>query len=136
MSTAVDPQTQRKLENFEQALAALTRFLAEPNRSEAAEAGIVKAFELTFEQAWKLVQRVAEQAGLPTASPKAALRAGLRMHLVGDESLWLAMLDDRNLAAHTYRPGLARSLVERIEQRYAGELRLLRQRIGAHLAAG
>jgi nucleotidyltransferase substrate binding protein (TIGR01987 family) len=106
--------------NFNLALAALRRFVAEPQRTEAVEAGIIQGFEFSFEQAWKLLQAVAASEGLDAPTPRLAIGAALKIGLVSDEQLWLDMLQGRNLSSHTYRRELARELVSRIEERFLG----------------
>ncbi|MBN1960350.1 MAG: nucleotidyltransferase substrate binding protein [Deltaproteobacteria bacterium] len=133
MNVNIEPTTQRKIDNFNKALAALNRFMLEPNRSEATAAGIIKGFEFTFEQTWKLFQHLADLAGMQTASPKAALRAALKLGLIDDEKLWLDMLVDRNLSSHTYHTSLAEELVERIESSYSKELQAVASRVQSHL---
>ena len=108
----------RKTTNFELALGALQRFIAEAARSEAVEAGIVQAFEFTFEQSWKLLQARARCDGLEVSTPRASVGAGLKLGLIQDEALWLDMLAARNLASHTYHAQLARDLVRQVEERY------------------
>lgn len=104
---------QRKMANFELALAALERFVAEPQRT-----GIIQAFEFTFELGWKVMQARARSEGLDVVTPRASIGAGLKLDLVEDEQLWLDMLESRSLASHTYRPELAREVVEAIERHY------------------
>ena len=134
MNARIQANIQKKLDNFRTALAALSRFLAEPHRTEAAEAGIVQGFELTFEQCWKLFQWLAEEGGLSASSPKSALRAALKLGLIEDEQLWIDMLDQRNLASHTYRAELAKALVQDIESRLFVELSAAGDRVTRYLA--
>jgi Nucleotidyltransferase substrate binding protein like len=68
--------TSRARENAETALAALQAFLATPVKTERDRAGVIQAFEFTFEAVWKLIKHVAEGEGLPAESPRRALMAG------------------------------------------------------------
>jgi nucleotidyltransferase substrate binding protein (TIGR01987 family) len=133
MNARIEAHVQNRLDNFRTALGALGRFLAESNRGEAAEAGIVQGFEFTFEQCWKLFQLLAEQNALPASSPRAALKAGMKLGFIEDESLWLDMLEQRNLASHTYHTSLAKALVARIESTFFQELRAVTDRVTGFL---
>lgn len=45
-------------ENFSKALAKLREFVAMPIENERDRAGVIQAFEFTFEQCWKAFQRI------------------------------------------------------------------------------
>ena len=114
--------TTRALDNAEAALAKLVAFVREPAPSERYRAGVIQAFEFTFEATWKLLKLVAEREGLDAESPKRALIAGHKLGLVQDEGLWLEMLQDRNLTSHVYHAELADRIFEAISTRYAAAL--------------
>lgn len=104
------------LENLERALAELESYAALPVVNRRDKAGLIQAFEFTFELFWKLFQKLGPEAGLETASPREALIAGVKLRLIAtDESgAWTQMLRDRNLTSHTYNAGLADEIVERL----------------------
>ena len=109
-------------ENAEAALAALTSFLAQPVASDRDRAGVIQAFEFTFETLWKLLKAVAEREGLQAESPRRALVAGYKLGLIDDEPPWLGMLNDRNATSHTYHHQVAERIFEAIRSRYAEAL--------------
>ncbi|HEY4187242.1 MAG TPA: HI0074 family nucleotidyltransferase substrate-binding subunit [Polyangia bacterium] len=114
--------TTKALANAETALATLLAFLAEPVASERDRAGVIQAFEFTFEATWKLIKFVAEREGLPAESPRRALIAGYKLGLLQDETLWLDMLRDRNLTSHVYHHQIAERIFVAIQSRYAHAL--------------
>lgn len=65
-------------------------------------AALAKAFEVTFEYVWKFFKREADQAGLEVYSPRDALKAAARLHLITDLNLWNDFLNARNLSIHDY----------------------------------
>lgn len=65
-------------------------------------AALAKAFETTFEYAWKLFKREADQAGLEVYSPRDALKAAAKLDLIQDLSAWNEFLNARNLSVHDY----------------------------------
>lgn len=105
------------------ALQQLEEFLAEPVANSRDRAGIIQAFEFTFEATWKLLQKVAVTEGLQVASPKRAIAAAFQLGLIEDEAGWLAMLDDRNLTTHVYNQVLAEQIYTRVRDSYGRLLR-------------
>jgi hypothetical protein len=65
--------------NFSLALASLEEFVAEPVRTHRDKAGIIQAFEFTYELAWKTFQRLAQNEGLQVASPRQAFSSACRL---------------------------------------------------------
>lgn len=114
--------TPRALENAERALGALVMFLAEPVTSDRDRAGVIQAFEFTFEAVWKLLKNVAEREGLTAESPRRALVAGYKLGLIEDEALWLEMMSDRNLTSQVYHHQVAERIFDRVRAPYAAAL--------------
>jgi len=106
----------RTMQNLERAMAELESYVAIPIVNRRDKAGLIQAFEFTFELFWKLFQKLAPEAGIDAASPREALVAGVKLHLVsGEESgAWAQMLRDRNLSSHTYNAPLADEIVQRL----------------------
>ncbi|MHA0110909.1 HI0074 family nucleotidyltransferase substrate-binding subunit, partial [Klebsiella pneumoniae] len=90
----------------------LRQFAATTDQSEVVRAGVIQAFEFTFELFWKVFQSLALEQGLSTASPKEALKAAFKLELISDETAWLDMLKDRNLTVHTYKEMLANEIYQ------------------------
>ena len=87
-------------------------------------AGVIQAFEFTFEQCWKAFQRIAAAQGITAASPRQSLEAALRLQLIHaeDEDAWLDMLRDRNMTSHLYQETVALEIAQRVVERYLGLL--------------
>jgi nucleotidyltransferase substrate binding protein (TIGR01987 family) len=90
--------------------------------SDRDRAGVIQAFEFTFEAVWKLLKHLAEGEGLTAESPKRALISAFKMGVVKDETLWLEMLRDRNLTSHTYHLGVADRIFSAIRDHYVAAL--------------
>jgi len=107
-------------ENFELALGKLTSFLEQYDGSQVHQAGVIQAFEFTFEQCWHCLQRKAGREGLPIASPKKAFEYAFKAGLIppSDEQLWLTMIEDRNKTTHVYRETLAELVFKKIQAAY------------------
>ncbi|MCC6126541.1 MAG: nucleotidyltransferase substrate binding protein [Pirellulales bacterium] len=106
--------------NFGKALAKLQEFVSLPQENDRDRAGVIQAFEFTFEQCWKTCQRIASFEGLPTHSPREALLAAMQLQLIrsADEEHWLEMLHDRNMTSHLYQKSLAKKIAKRVEKVY------------------
>ena len=105
---------------FGKALSKLREFTAAPIVDDRDRAGIIQAFEFTFEQCWKAFQRVAAAQGIGAASPRQALEAAVRLELIRaeDENAWLDMLRDRNMTSHLYQEAVAHEIAQRVVEYY------------------
>ncbi len=108
------------LTNFGLALTSLEQFLAEPVRTNRDKAGIIQAFEFTYELAWKTLQRMAQEDGLQVGTPRQAFASALQAGLIPpeEEAVWIGMMKDRNLTSHTYHESLADEIVQRVRTSY------------------
>ena len=107
-------------ENFQKAYLKLKDFCSQYDGTEINAAGVIQAFEFTFEQCWKSIQKKAGAEGISVSSPKKSFEWALSNGWIEseDESIWLKMLDDRNLTSHTYREAVARRVAESILKEY------------------
>ena len=103
------------LSAFRRALERLGEVLAEPETTVVRDAAI-KRFEFTCELAWKATQRFLRAEGIVCRSPKHCLQEAFAFGLVGDDPLWIRMLDDRNLTVHTYDERLAQQIYENLTE--------------------
>ncbi len=63
---------------------------------------LVKRFEFTYEMAWKALKRYLDYLGLEASSPRAVFREAYAQGILKDESVWLDMIEMRNLSSHVY----------------------------------
>jgi nucleotidyltransferase substrate binding protein (TIGR01987 family) len=121
-----DDRLTRSLRNLILALQSLEEFLAEPVRTNRDKAGIIQAFEFTYELAWKTFQRLAQVEGLQVVTPRQAFASAVQMGLIPpeEEAVWLGMMQDSNLTSHTYHEKLATDIVERVRTSYFPTLRV------------
>ncbi len=117
---------QASLAAFEAALARLEDALKQPKTEWTRDAAIQR-FEFTFELAWKNVMRFARREGLQLASPRQAWRAALQLGWIGDDEIWLDMLEDRNRSSHTYNEQTAEEIFSRLPRYYTALTQLLGQ---------
>jgi nucleotidyltransferase substrate binding protein (TIGR01987 family) len=101
-----------RLQVADRALATLEALAATPYDELVRDASIQR-FEYSFEATWKAAQAVLlESFGTALGSPKPVIRACFENDLLDDAQtrLGLAMVDHRNLTAHTYNEGLANEI--------------------------
>lgn len=128
----------KALQNLERAMTELESYVALPIVHRRDKAGLIQAFEFTFELFWKTFQKLAPESGLEAASPREALIAGRKLHLIAGEEqdTWSQMLRDRNLSSHTYNASLADEIVDRLLRDYLPCFRATLLRTRALLASG
>ncbi len=119
----------RALANFASALQMLEKFLATPVTEDRDKAGIIQAFEYSFELCWKAIQKSVVAHNKQVGSPKQAFQAAFELGwiLESDHALWLRMTEDRNLTSHTYRAELADEVLGRIRQAHLQCLKAMMQ---------
>ena len=92
-----------KIQNLQKAFDKLEEFIKIKNPSEIERAGIIQAFEFTFELFWKFFKTKGEEEGIQyIASPKTAFKYAFQAGFIQNEKVWLDMLVKRNLTVHTY----------------------------------
>jgi nucleotidyltransferase substrate binding protein (TIGR01987 family) len=122
----------KHLDNLDRAFASLEDFIATEPRFPAVLAGIVQAFEYTYELFWTGFQKIAQANNLPTGGPRQALVAANQLGLLTSEEVWLAMMKARNLSSHSYNRSIAEELVQRIELDFVPAFHLARAALDVH----
>lgn len=122
--TDPDIRWQQRLDNYNRALAQLTRAVelarARP-LSELETQGLIQAFEFVFELAWNLMKDYFLYQGNPQiAGSRDAIRMAFKQALVLDGEGWMEMIKSRNQTAHTYNESVAQQIATLILERYHG----------------
>ena len=86
---------------------------------------VIKAYEFTFELSWKTLKDFLAYNGIDAKLPREVLKQAFATGLVINGQLWIDMLEERNLMAHTYDDARARIAVDQIQERYLGGLQQL-----------
>ena len=117
----------RTLENYKKALGKLDLFLTTPIVDERDKAGIIQAFEYTFELCWKTIQKMVVEHNKMVGSPKQAFQAAFELGWIRESSQsgWIQMAEDRNLTSHTYKETLADEILERIRSKHLNNFKNL-----------
>jgi len=118
MNAPRDPRIHQKALNFSRALRALEMSIALPVTTPRDLSGIIKDFEIAYELSWKSLKAFLERQGHETGTAKNVFSKAYQLRILGDEKVWLDMIEDRNLTVHTYDEDLAKTLADHIRSRY------------------
>ena len=108
----------RALGQLEAALAALD---ADP-ASEVIGMAVIKAYEFSFELGWKTLRDLLAYEGIDAPLPRQVIREAFAAGLLPDGQVWIDMLEQRNLMAHTYDLRRARLALALIRDHFAPSL--------------
>lgn len=97
--------------------------------------GLVGLFEITFEQAWKMIKEVLEYHGYDqsnTGSPRTIIKTAYSAGMIDDEETWLMALSARNNVSHSYNEEIALSIVEETRKFYIDMFEKLKNTVENH----
>lgn len=116
----MEEELREYISQFEAAMSQLQKSLAQP-KDEFVRDSAIQRFEFTFELFWKMLKVYAAFQGFEVRSPRESVQKALALGIIEDEDLFLAMLESRNLAAHTYHEAMAEDIYGRLSN-YAGAM--------------
>ena len=113
-----------RIERLRRALNSVEEFYIEPCQTPRDYAGIVFSFVVAFEHAWKCLEDRVADLGYSTRKIIPILETVLAAGLIPSdkESIWLQMLEDKNLAWHIYDKENAVDLCDRIKETHLAAL--------------
>jgi nucleotidyltransferase substrate binding protein (TIGR01987 family) len=105
----MNQETKSIFNQLNQALSRLEEIIHEPISANRVEIdATIHRFEFVIELFWKaLKKKLYVDHGIEVASPKQVMQHAYANKLITNESIWLDMLEDRNLTSHTYKQDLA-----------------------------
>ncbi len=80
--------------------------------------GTLQRFEYTFDTFWKFLKILLEYHGFECRTPRSCIKTAFRVGFLGEEEIFLDMLEDRNLTSHIYSEEESRKVFERIKNLY------------------
>jgi nucleotidyltransferase substrate binding protein (TIGR01987 family) len=129
-----DIRWKQRFQNYKKALLTIknaTELTKERKLSDLEKQGLIKGFEFTLELAWNVMKDYLEEQGLSgIIGSKNAIRQALAKNIIDDGQIWLDMVKDRNLAAHSYDEESAEELVNAIINTYYSQFNLLAEKMG------
>jgi nucleotidyltransferase substrate binding protein (TIGR01987 family) len=101
----VELRWRQRLDSLQRALrqlqAALVAHASDPD-NEVIGMAVIKAYEFCFELGWKTLKDLLAYEGIDAPLPRQVIREAFAANLVRDGQIWIDMLEQRNLMAHTY----------------------------------
>jgi nucleotidyltransferase substrate binding protein (TIGR01987 family) len=114
-----DIRWKQRFYNYQKALVQLTKFIEKGELSELEEQGIIKAFEYTYELAWKVIKDYYEEQGeVSIQGSRDALRLAFQRGLITDGDNWMKMIKSRIASVHTYNLEVAQQINQDIHDIY------------------
>jgi len=113
----------QRFQNFEKAYNVFVRISNIQNPSEAEKMGLIQAFEVVFELAWRVLQDYLNAEGYMVKVPRNVLKQAFQDGIIQDGKVWLDALDGRNNTVHTYDENKADELVRKIHEEYFAGIR-------------
>lgn len=121
-----DIRWKQRLQNYQKALASMRKAVELASLRELSDLekqGLIQSFEFTFELAWNVMKDYLEEQGIPgIIGSKNAVRQAFSQGLITDGQIWMDMIQDRNLAAHSYDEDTANNINNRIIKDYYQQL--------------
>ena len=115
----VDVRWRQRFQNYQKALNQLRKFIEKGELNELEQQGLIKAFEYTYELAWKVMKDYYEAQGeIGIQGSRDAIRLAFQRGLIeaGDE--WMMMIKSRVNSVHTYNQALAEQVSQDIQNVY------------------
>jgi len=114
-----DVRWQQRFQNYQKALSQLRKFIEKGELNELEQQGLIKAFEYTYELAWKVMKDYYEDQGeIGIQGSRDAIRLAFQRGLIeaGDE--WMMMIKSWVASVHTYNQDLAEQIGQDIQTVY------------------
>lgn len=115
----VDLRWKQRFQNYQKALNQLRKFIDKGELNELEQQGLIKAFEYTYELAWKVMKDYYEDQGeIGIQGSRDAIRLAFQRGLLeaGDE--WMMMIKSRVASVHTYNQDIAEQISQDIQMLY------------------
>jgi len=121
----------QRFDNYKKALNQLNKFVNKKELSELERQGLVKAFEYTFELAWKTLKDFLEYQGQTDIfGSRDTIRKAFQLNLIEEGEEWMDMIKSRNKTSHTYNEETAQEICRVVIGIYAPLFQKLKTRMG------
>ncbi|MCK9525807.1 MAG: nucleotidyltransferase substrate binding protein [Limnochordia bacterium] len=129
-----DTRWRQRFSNFERAYKQLSAAVEQFEKLNTLEKeGLIQRFEYTFELAWKTLKDLLEAEYISLSFPREVIKAAFQHQLIKDGELWMDMLGNRNLLAHTYEEKRFLAALEKIISEYYPALTQVYEELRARL---
>lgn len=127
----------QRFNNFKQALKQLDKvmlLLEQRELTELEEQGVIQAFEYNHELAWKVLKDLYEYQGTQgIQGSRDAVKEAFNKGLITQDSVWLDMIEKRNLTSHTYSEETTDLIIEAVVHEYYPEFVSLKNKLEQYI---
>ena len=110
----------QRFSNFKKAYGQLLEFLEIDELNKFEKQGLIKAFEYTFELAWKTLQDLLKDEDYKNVvGPRSVIEQSFQVGYILDGEGWMEMLKRRNEASHIYREEIAERIAAQIAEEFS-----------------
>ena len=114
-----DIRWKQRFDNYQKALIQLSKFIEKGELNELEKQGIIKAFEYTYELAWKVMKDYYEDQGeVDIQGSRDAIRLAFQRGLIEAGEDWMKMIKSRIASVHTYNLEIAEQINQDIHEIY------------------
>ncbi len=118
-----DVRWKQRFQNYEKAFRLLSKLVALKKPTEGERMGIIQAFEMSFELAWKMMGDYLKEKGYTEKSPKDILKQAFHDGILQDGHVWIEALEHRNETVHVYDKKKAKEIEKKIKKTYTPALK-------------
>lgn len=93
---------QERFHNFEKSFLFLQEGIQKASLNPFEVSGVIKAFEMSFELAWKTLKDFLESKGIDEKFPRDVIKRSFETALIKNGHEWISMLERRNELSFTY----------------------------------
>lgn len=116
------------IENFKKAIKNL-KYVVENAKNDMEIDGAIKRFELCYELAWKTIKAYLADMEIVVKNPRDCFKYANQNELINDYTVWMDMIEDRNILVHTYTFEESREIFEHLKEKYLEAFEFLYERI-------
>jgi nucleotidyltransferase substrate binding protein (TIGR01987 family) len=132
-----DIRWKQRFENFENAYNTFNRMISRHDKTpddEAVKMALVQTFEFTYELSWNTMKDYLENEGFDNISNgKQAIRTAFKAELITNAEEWMAVVEKRNLASHSYNSAILEETIKFIIDEFYPLVRKLYEDLKSHL---
>jgi len=117
-----DIRWKQRFQNYKKALVTVKNAVdlsKQRELSDLEKQGVIQGFEFSFELAWNVMKDYLEEQGIiGIIGSKNAIRQSFNKGIIDDGDGWMDMVEDRNLASHTYDEETAEKIFSAVKNKY------------------
>jgi len=114
---ASDEEIKNIFKQFSEANSRLSEAINLEEESDIKRDAVIKRFEFNYELLWKTFKHIARYEKMECFSPKGCFKIAFKMGLIGDEALFLELIDARNRTSHMYSEDESRRIYGFIKEK-------------------